>query len=529
MLESKPYMYPVKIPEMHVDQNLDFLLLEPPPRYLPLMPNGLAYVDDCLRRHGHKVQVLDINIILYHRFHSARLMVGDEHKPLPSGRMMVEDPWTPTGVSEFEESEVIDHFWPHFEELLSKIEKAPPKVVGISVSSNSLGISLRFVQALRKRLPGVCVLIGGYICTYGAAGPERFKDFDYMVIGEAEVSLPPLAQALKRGERPKDLPGIVSRYDTPGRGVIDPVTPADITDLGFPSYHWIDLQSYSTFNGNHLVPISSSRGCAWGRCRFCSETFLYRKRSPQSVADEVAYLIGKGAKKFHFNESILGGDPDNLFNICTEFINRGFDANFTGQIHVNKKQSVEYLKHMKKAGFRHLRLGIDGWSENVLRNQRKGYNMKLVKQCHENCREAGISIDVNILIGVPGETEEDINETIENLRSIRHCVRAIGSYNTLNLTQGSEYFNYPEDYGIVFHGDKQEIYNKHKYVIPPELWYSVNPYIDYDVRIKRAEKVANALKEMGFNLSTYSKAIIETKRHDVSGSRPMPGRGLREQ
>lgn len=511
MAGDKSNNYRVKIPDVSVEPDLDFLLIQLPPRYMPLMPNGLAYVDLVLQRNDIKVQTLDLNIIMFHRFHAWRLSELGEPVVLPSGRVLHEDPWTPAGINDFAVPEIIDYFWHHCKQLLDAIVQAKPKVVGLTVDSTNLAICNRFIQVLRLCAPDTTVVLGGYLFLRHINPEPRVPDFDYIVIGEAEISLPPLAKALSRGEKPKDLPGIVSRYDTPDRGVVDTVYPDDITDIGYPVYHWVEPEVYSSYSGHHLVPISSSRGCAWGRCRFCSETFLYRKRDPKDVADEIGHLIDKGFNRFHFNESILGGDQSNLYKICTEFITRGFDAHFTGQIHVDKRHSVEYMKHMKKAGFHHIRFGIDAWSENTVRRQLKGYNMEMVKNSLKNCHEAGISVDVNILLGVPGETEADVDETIANLREAKDWIRGVGSYNTLNLTQGSAYFLYPEDYGIVFNGDKEKIYEKHKHFIPDSLWHSVDPYIDAKVRMDRAVRVASALHEIGMKAGAFSMKALEDK------------------
>ncbi len=510
--------YPLKIPEIKVEPDLDFVLVQLPPRYMPLMPNGLGYVDLVLRRHGLKVQTLDLNIMMYHHYHAKRLLKDDGKSPLlPSGRPLAVDPWTSTGADEFSDPEVIDFFWPLCDDLLNQIRSMKPKAVGLTVDSTNRAMCNRFVEILRERAPETCVVVGGYLFLRDLGSDPSFKDFDYKVISEAELSLPPLALALARGERPRDLPGIASRYDSPDRGLVQPVLMQDVTDVGFPTYDWIDLALYHSYTGHFVVPISSSRGCSWSRCRFCSECFQYRSRSPESVADEVAYFFEKGIKYFSFNESILGGDPENLFNICTEFIKRGLNqAFFTGQAHVDKRHTVEYLRYMKTAGFHRIRVGVDGWSDNILRRQRKGYNMRLVKQTMKNCHEVGIAVDVNVLIGVPGETDEDITETIQNLYDVRGWINSVGSFNTLNLVRGSEYYENPELYGIEFRGDKDEIYAKHKNHIPDDLWYSTDPYIDAEVRLDRIERVAAALDDMGLKAGDFSQKVLKKKRATVA-------------
>ncbi len=93
--ENRPttYTYPVKIPSVEIQPNLDFLVLELPARYLPMMPNGLGYVYNILKKCDIKFQALDFNPIFFHRYHSKRLLEGLDSILTPSGYTMKEDPW----------------------------------------------------------------------------------------------------------------------------------------------------------------------------------------------------------------------------------------------------------------------------------------------------------------------------------------------------------------------------------------------------------------------------------------------------
>ena len=72
------HIYPIPIPPIEVMPNLDFLLLELPPRYMPFMPNGLGYVNNILKQLPINFQTIDISIIFYHRFHSKRIEGSDK-------------------------------------------------------------------------------------------------------------------------------------------------------------------------------------------------------------------------------------------------------------------------------------------------------------------------------------------------------------------------------------------------------------------------------------------------------------------
>ncbi len=501
-------IYPLCIPPIKVEADLDLLLLELPPRYLPMMPNGVGYVSNNLKKIGIRFQTIDLNIITYHQFHSERIL-GKKLIITSAGYEMKEDPWDNTNTAEWDRPEVLEYFLEKLEGVVRGIEKKQPKAVGISVQANSRKFANEFIKTLRSRAPEVTIVIGGYDCVYHYIGPYLVPDFDYMAIGDTELTLESLVGPLSKGEKPKDLPGIISRYDSPNRKWIDPPVLEELDLVDFPKYEWIDPALYKNYKGDSLVPITSSRGCRWSRCSFCSECFTFRKRVPQKVADEIEYWTNKSFSVFHFNDSDVNGDPQYLYDICSEIINRNLKVVLVGQLRVDKHNTKEYFKHLAKAGFAHLRFGVDGWSKNLLRMQKKGYNMKLVLQNLHDCHMAGIFTTINIVLGVPGETEEDIDETIKNLVLCKDDVDVVEGINTMILGSGSEYYKHPEKYKIRFRGDKEEIYRKNPYFIHTDLWYSEEPYIDQEIRMKRLDRICNELYKQGVFIGDFAERVVE--------------------
>jgi len=513
-LPTPEILYPLDIPDIAVETELDFLLLEIPPRYVPMMPNGLGYIDNLLKSSGIRKQILDLSILLYHRYHCSRLLDKKIHIR-PSGTPMPVDPWDKTMRAEWHGDDFLAFFKPDLREALDKIEQARPRILGVSLNSFNRKIAGWFLGEIRRRLPKTLVMVGGYDCVYPQVGPRLFSDFDYMVVGEAENSLIPLLRSLLAGERPGDVPGALSKFDSPGR-VFSPAPLPDSLDLyDFPRYEWISHSIYQTFDRKHLVPITGSRGCNWGRCNFCAECFAFRKRSPKSVADEIAHWTALGFHAFHFNESDVNGDPANLHSICSEIIKRDLAVTMVGQIRIDKHNTPEYFQHLAKAGFTHLRFGVDGLSTHALALQNKGYPIELVHSNLRACRAAGIHTTVYIVIGVPGETEADIEESIANIALLKDDIDCVESLTTLILAVGSRYLSDPEKHNIRFRGDKDSILAEHPYLIPSDLWYSEAPYIDQTVRLERLDRIVLALDVAGIFISDFGKGrITELKQGD---------------
>jgi len=496
------------IPAIVVQPELDFLLLELPPRYQPMMPNGLGYVHNALLKTGLRFQTVDANVVMYHRYHQKRIL-GNTPMVASGKYAMKDDPWEDTNTAEWEREAVLDYFWPEIRDILDQIVRNRVKVVGLSVHASNRVLARRFVHELRAAAPEIVVVVGGYDCVYPEIGPGLFPDFDYMVVFEAELTIGPLATALAGGQRPKDLPGVLSRYDSPGRVWQPGPMLADLDSVDYPRYQWADLALYQTFACKHEVPISASRGCPWGRCRFCAERFPFRCRSPEKVADEIEEIVRRGLSVFHFNESDVNGNPQMLYDLCTEILRRRLEVELVGQLRIHKGNTREYFRHLRKAGFISLRFGVDAWSERTLRLQRKGYSIPMVIQNLRDCRASGIFTAVNMVIGVPGETEEDVDEMIRNVVLCKRYIQSVDSLNMLILAGGSEYLQNPAEYKIRFRGDPDTILREHRYYVPAGLWYSEDPYIDEDVRMKRLDRISMALHASGVNIGGFASRAIE--------------------
>jgi radical SAM superfamily enzyme YgiQ (UPF0313 family) len=113
-----------------------------------------------------------------------------------------------------------------------------------------------------------------------------------------------------------------------------------------------------------------------------------------------------------------------------------------------------------------LRYGIDGWSKNTLKLHKKGYTLEMIEEVIRYTHNAGINVSINLVIGIPFETEADIDETIENILKNKKYYRFIANINTLMMFNGSVYWDEPDKNGIIFKSDRAELYKKYPRVIP---------------------------------------------------------------
>lgn len=511
-------IYPIPVPEVRIGSGLDIALVDCPARNLALMPNGLGYVHNALKRAGLRFQTFDFDIVAYHRFHMHRLFDVGGTVMLADGRELPVDPWQAEHYDLWNEGPVVDFFKPLIEEAAQAIIAARPKVLGLSIQECNETLSRHLVRRVKAALPEIIILVGGFSCYNPDVGLRAFPEADYMCIGEADLTVGPLVTALARGKQVKNVPGVLSRFDSPGRQFIPAPMPQDLDKLDFPRYEWFDLSIYRNFNGYQLTPVIASRGCRWSRCTFCAERFYWRIRSDKNFVDELEWLADQGCSLYMFNESDLNGMPEKVIEICDEIIRRGINVRLTGQLRIHKKSDRAFYRKLREAGVVALRFGVDAFSETTLRLQKKGYTTEMISQNLRDCWEAGIFTEVNWVIGVPGETDEDTEEGIQLILKNRDYIGRLANINPLILINGSVYWIDPEAHGIQFRKPREELYAKYPRVIPAEHWYSTEPYIDSQVRKQRFERIVRALIAADFPVGPWAQRIIDAVESDLDGA-----------
>jgi radical SAM superfamily enzyme YgiQ (UPF0313 family) len=520
-------VYPFRIPSIDVREGLDFLLLDLPASY-SLFRVGFGYVHEILKRSGMLHQTIDLNIVLYHRYHMHKAMDLPGTLQTSSGYLLPDDPWGPLSVDEWCSSEMIEFFRPEIEELLADIERARPRMIGLSLHMGNRLFASEVVRGIRQRLPETLIVVGGFDCVHKELGPKIFPDFDFMVIGEAETSLSELLRRVRAGEMISDLPGIISRFDSSERVWQPGLLLDDLDSLPFPTYDWYDISLYRSKDGYYVGELAINRGCKWSRCTFCCECFPWRKRSAVNVVDEIEWFAKIGCRSIDFSVSDALGDSVTLLEIAKEINRRGVRCNILAnmqgrrnilellknmylgsrisintQLRIDKRSDVDFFKILLRAGFKTMSFGVDGWTDRLLRMQNKGYNFDLVSRNLKAAAEAGIACSVNIVLGIPGETQEDVQESVRNIVSLKGAIHSVNSIYPLLLAPGSKYYQTPDSFNICFRGDREDIYNRYPYRIPAELWYSENPYIDQTVRLERISFLCQELASAGIKIDQH--------------------------
>lgn len=249
------------------------------------------------------------------------------------------------------------------------------------------------------------------------APEETLEYFDYVVIGEGEETLPELVKTVQEKEDPEKVPGIAYREAETGKVVMTPKRP------------YANLDSYPCFDPHKLrAPIEISRGCPWG-CKYCQTPRLFgrevRHRSIDSIVKNAGYYddlrfiasnaFGYGSDGIHPRFDKVEKLLSALHKLPDKKI---FFGTFPSEVRPEfvTDESVELVR--KYCANDSLSVGVQSGSDRILKEIQRGHTVGDSISAVECCLEHEIVPAVDFIFGLPTETEEDQEKSLNLVRWI---------------------------------------------------------------------------------------------------------------
>ncbi len=470
------------------EHETDILLVNTPHFNVLYPPSGIAYICEAVRNAGFKPAVMDINNTLIKRFSNNGI---DRFWHVDKSIAF----WMGEDYPEIEKA-----FGDSFDEVADVIAECDARVIGFSVNMLNLRTSDHIAKRVRKLAPDKTVIYGGYSCYHADICQSLSDQPDYICVGESETTIVELMRALANGGDPGSVPGVMEKK-TGANGYQPRSRTEDLDKIAWPTWREFDLSRYKTLHEFVTVSVNASRGCAWGRCHFCSDfnaTPGFRRRSSESLLEEIGYSVEhNGIDNFHLSDLIVNGDHQELERFCDMVIESGLKICFSGQFHIDKRLTPNLLSKLRRAGMPIINFGMETGSNRMMKIMRKGHNVRLAEQCLVNSRRADLITNVNLLVGFPGETMEDIEETVEFLERNREFIDIVEVVNICSIQYGSPLWNNYEKFGVVF--DKTPGLREERF------WISEDGVNTFDERVRRAELLQNKIEELGIGKGYHSQ------------------------
>lgn len=331
----------------------------------------------------------------------------------------------------------------NWSEFADKLDELQPKYYLTQVTAPTLENDM-FGCFLAKARGAQTIAFGTHVTPIPRETMRPYPALDYILLGEPDLTLRDLLDHLegKVDQRPTNIETIFDKHDPDykpsfkedgsvdmsgikglvwRRGeeiVINLTRPfiADLNDMPHPMHHLLPLQDYRMpYIKGPFTFIVTSRGCPAG-CTYCikhvSYQFSVRLRSPENIMEELWILKKLGMNNIHMYADLFTVNRDQVVGLCKLIIEEGIDIKWTCNSRVDYVDE-EMLDLMGKAGCRLISWGIESGNEQILRHARKGAYPDKAERALRWAKKAGIMNWGYFIIGLPGETEETIRDTID--------------------------------------------------------------------------------------------------------------------
>lgn len=311
--------------------------------------------------------------------------------------------------------------WAHFRE---EFRERDPDVVGIGMMSVDYNPTRRALEIIKEVKPATVTIIGGPHVTLALSDSLKMPDVDYFITHEAEVTFPKVLRAIEAGEPPEDK---VIHGETPDLNAI----PFSDRDLFLDEWRkWgYGLDSPEVPFVKELpapfLTIIAGRGCVYN-CSFCKpgEDHIFgkgvRRRSVENVIEELKALRERYSfSSFMFHDDCLTEDRRWVAEFTERYVEEGFTQPFFCQSRADIiARHPDMVKMMADSGLKGYFVGFESGNARVLNFLRKGTTPKRNLEAARVCRQHGLAIWANYMLGIPTETKEEVMDTVNMIREI---------------------------------------------------------------------------------------------------------------
>ncbi|MFH1473785.1 MAG: radical SAM protein [Candidatus Aenigmatarchaeota archaeon] len=358
---------------------------------------GLCYIGAVLEKNGYDVKVLDAAIEGWRKIN--------------------------------QRSDGLKYIGIDFNEIGKRIKKEKPDIVGITTLSVDAISARQIARTVKNVDSNIKVMMGGCHVSVTPFKTIADKNVDFVVVGEGEYTTLDLVKTLDEDKELYNVKGLIYR----DKDKVIKNRPREyiknLDELPFPAWHLTNMKEFfkltKYLQGSHLTPerhlsIITSRSCPYG-CIFCSVRSImgrgFRPRSPENVVAEMEYMVNKyKIKLFSVEDDNLTFDKKRAEKIFDLMIEKRLNNKITWDTPNGVRADTldeNLLGKMKKSGAVHIFVSPESGSQRVVKDIiGKKLDLGTVENAVRICKDIGLKISCYFIVGLPGETKEDLEKTV---------------------------------------------------------------------------------------------------------------------
>ncbi len=307
------------------------------------------------------------------------------------------------------------------------LSEEKPAFLGISCTTSSFFDGVRITEYAKQCLPGIQVVFGGpHVSALKEKVLMDYPIIDFTVVGEGEQTLVELLESGGHGEAAR-IPGMVYRDDSGEvcftgyrkKGIeLDSLPfPAYEKLAGYPAAYKLPIFNYPKTPNTSCI---SSRGCPYA-CSYCDRSVFqrsFRFNSAEYLYEHLRYLKERfNIRHINFYDDQFTFRRKRVEEFTRLMINRPLNMTFNCAVRA-EHIDLELLRMMKEAGCWMVSLGIETGDENLLSQHRQNADLKMLAEKIRLIKKAGIRTKGLLMMGLPGETEESIQKSMDYVFSL---------------------------------------------------------------------------------------------------------------
>ncbi len=317
--------------------------------------------------------------------------------------------------------EVVDSTFITREQWRERITAAQPDVIACYSNLMTKVPLLRLIKEIRSELPETTFVVGGPDVTYNIENYLK-AGFDVAVSGEGEETMLELVQAIENKASLASIQGI-SYLD---QGILKTNPPRDkireMSTLPFPDRDAIPLEKYlntwKEHHGQRTLNISTQRGCPY-TCKWCSTAVYgqsYRRNAPERVVEEILELKERyDVEALWFVDDVFTVSHKWIANLHEAFRKANLVIPFECITRAERLNDT-VLQQLKEMGCFRIWIGAESGSQRIIDKMDRRVQLEQVQQMIRRTRELGMESGTFLMVGYPGETNEDVRRTMEHIR-----------------------------------------------------------------------------------------------------------------
>ncbi len=402
---------------------MDILLIDPPYTSLKGLSTDI----------GYHVGLASLAAYIRNEGIETAVLMGDLLMDLPSDNKNIGFSYD---VKEYaagqREYETIVNDKTHFvwKRLTDIVRQTKPMAVGISYLTPLKYVVDRIAGLIREIDRDIKIIAGSFHPTFCPEEVMQNPDIDFVIRGEGEIPLLRLVKEFKK-DNPKweTVPGIYYRdkdgqvQKNPGVNLLN-----NLDELPFLAR---DLVLNCDYNFYRVHSTYTARGCPY-TCSFCADRRLWggkvRRRSVDNVIEELRLL--KDTYKIDFVDFVDGTftfDRKYLQTFCNTMINHKMNIKWRCTARYDNLDE-DLLQLMKQANCSGMLFGLESGSDRVLKAIDKKITVEKIIKVSKMVHDSGIPTVTSILLGLPDEGKEDMQETLKLMEEIRTDFFDVNSY-----------------------------------------------------------------------------------------------------